>query len=239
MDELSIFCFKTLEQFLLGTSSNKRARLARLAEESLSFTETYMGPRGHSLESALHQYEGEWATYDEMLEVGFGRVYLWFAKAVKRAGSNVFAQIWIDAQNLQTMIDTLPGETDTPEYEAWVEAVEDLEARFFDAGGLAAYRKVILNFTVSNPAERQHLLQQYKSNDEEHLRQWRLGPGRIRQGLSVVFDVGERVFHQKHGYGEIRSIDTHGVWIAFEKSAIFKIAPNFIVSAKDAPHHQN
>ena len=47
--------------------------------------------------------------------------------------------------------------------------------------------------------------------------------------------VGERVFHQKFGYGEILGIEGDKLEIAFEKAGIKKVVARFVCGADDIP----
>jgi DNA helicase-2/ATP-dependent DNA helicase PcrA len=64
-----------------------------------------------------------------------------------------------------------------------------------------------------------------------------------REARSPVIDaqavsahtVGERVFHQKFGYGAIRGIDGDKLEIEFEKAGVKKVVARFITGADDVP----
>ena len=47
----------------------------------------------------------------------------------------------------------------------------------------------------------------------------------------VGFTVGERVFHQKFGYGRVTSIDRNKLAIAFDKAGDKKVLDSFVVAA--------
>ncbi len=47
--------------------------------------------------------------------------------------------------------------------------------------------------------------------------------------------VGERVFHDKFGYGEVTTIEGDKLEIAFEKAGLKKVVARFIVGAEDVP----
>ena len=47
--------------------------------------------------------------------------------------------------------------------------------------------------------------------------------------------VGERVFHQKFGYGRIEAIEGDKLEIAFEKAGIKKVVAKFVTGADDVP----
>jgi DNA helicase-2/ATP-dependent DNA helicase PcrA len=49
-----------------------------------------------------------------------------------------------------------------------------------------------------------------------------------------AFNVGDRVFHQKFGYGEVRSVDTDKLTIAFEHSGEKRVMDSFVVPAAEA-----
>lgn len=50
-----------------------------------------------------------------------------------------------------------------------------------------------------------------------------------------AYTVGDRVFHQKFGYGEVMSIEGDKLEIEFDKSGTKKVVARFIVSADDVP----
>ena len=47
--------------------------------------------------------------------------------------------------------------------------------------------------------------------------------------------MGERVFHQKFGYGEIIGIEGDKLEIAFEKAGTKKVVARFVCGADDIP----
>lgn len=49
------------------------------------------------------------------------------------------------------------------------------------------------------------------------------------------FVIGERVFHQKFGYGAIQGIEGDKLEIAFEKAGVKKVVAKFITGADDIP----
>jgi DNA helicase-2/ATP-dependent DNA helicase PcrA len=49
------------------------------------------------------------------------------------------------------------------------------------------------------------------------------------------FVVGERVFHQKFGYGTIQAMEGDKLEIAFEKAGTKKVVAKFITAADDIP----
>ena len=64
-----------------------------------------------------------------------------------------------------------------------------------------------------------------------------------RESKSSVIDmqansshtVGERVFHQKFGYGTISGIEGDKLEIAFEKAGLKKVVARFVTGAEDIP----
>ena len=51
----------------------------------------------------------------------------------------------------------------------------------------------------------------------------------------AVFEVGERVFHQKFGYGHITGIEGDKLDIAFDKAGAKKVVASFVTGAEDVP----
>jgi DNA helicase-2/ATP-dependent DNA helicase PcrA len=49
------------------------------------------------------------------------------------------------------------------------------------------------------------------------------------------FTIGERIFHQKFGYGSIEGIEGDKLEIAFEKAGIKKVVAKFVTAADDIP----
>ena len=49
------------------------------------------------------------------------------------------------------------------------------------------------------------------------------------------FETGERVFHQKFGYGSIIGIEGDKLEIAFEKAGTKKVVASYISAADDIP----
>ena len=49
------------------------------------------------------------------------------------------------------------------------------------------------------------------------------------------FTVGERVFHQKFGYGTISGIEGDKLDIDFEKAGSKKVVSRFVTSSDDVP----
>ena len=68
------------------------------------------------------------------------------------------------------------------------------------------------------------------------------GVSQPRESRDVVIDatavsshtLGERVFHQKFGYGAITGIEGDKLEVAFEKAGVKKIVAKFVVSADQA-----
>ena len=54
---------------------------------------------------------------------------------------------------------------------------------------------------------------------------WHLPERKVPEG---GFDVGERIFHQKFGYGRILTIDGEKLEIAFEKAGTKKVMMSFV-----------
>ena len=50
---------------------------------------------------------------------------------------------------------------------------------------------------------------------------------------SSVFMIGDRVFHQKFGYGKIQDMEGDKLQIEFEKAGNKKVVSKFIVLAED------
>ena len=50
-----------------------------------------------------------------------------------------------------------------------------------------------------------------------------------------AYQIGERVFHQKFGYGAVTGIEGDKLDIAFEKSGAKKVVARFVTSADDVP----
>jgi DNA helicase-2/ATP-dependent DNA helicase PcrA len=47
--------------------------------------------------------------------------------------------------------------------------------------------------------------------------------------------VGERVFHQKFGYGAILGIEGDKLEVEFDKAGVKKVVARFITGAEDVP----
>ena len=50
-----------------------------------------------------------------------------------------------------------------------------------------------------------------------------------------AFSLGERVFHQKFGYGSVEGIEGDKLEIAFEKAGVKKVVARFLCAADDVP----
>jgi DNA helicase-2/ATP-dependent DNA helicase PcrA len=57
---------------------------------------------------------------------------------------------------------------------------------------------------------------------------WRVAPAPSRNG---GFKVGDRVFHQKFGYGRVRAVEDSKLEIAFDKAGLKKVMDSFVESA--------
>ena len=47
--------------------------------------------------------------------------------------------------------------------------------------------------------------------------------------------VGDRVFHQKFGYGAVTEIEGDKLTVAFEKAGVKKVVASFVTGADDIP----
>ena len=54
------------------------------------------------------------------------------------------------------------------------------------------------------------------------------------EAATVPFDLGERVFHQKFGYGAITAIEGDKLDVAFDKAGVKKVVARFVVAADSA-----
>jgi len=50
-----------------------------------------------------------------------------------------------------------------------------------------------------------------------------------------VFGLGDRVFHQKFGYGAVIATEGDKLEIAFDKAGVKKVVAKFITGADDIP----
>lgn len=57
----------------------------------------------------------------------------------------------------------------------------------------------------------------------------------IDLAATSAFAVGERVFHQKFGYGQIAAIEGDKLEVAFDKSGVKKVVASYIMAADDVP----
>jgi hypothetical protein len=55
------------------------------------------------------------------------------------------------------------------------------------------------------------------------------------KGHSQILEFGERVFHQKFGYGKVTSIDGDTIEVSFEKSGDKKVKSNYLLSKDMIP----
>ena len=53
-------------------------------------------------------------------------------------------------------------------------------------------------------------------------------------GGDSLYGLGERVFHQKFGYGAVTAIEGDKLEVAFDKAGVKKIVAKFIVPAESA-----
>ena len=49
------------------------------------------------------------------------------------------------------------------------------------------------------------------------------------------FEIGQRVFHQKFGYGEVKAAEGDKVTVAFEKAGEKKVVARFLAAPDDVP----
>jgi len=57
----------------------------------------------------------------------------------------------------------------------------------------------------------------------------------IRLALkNADFDIGDRVFHQKFGYGAVEMIDDDKLSVAFEKAGTKKVVASYVTKAEKA-----
>lgn len=52
---------------------------------------------------------------------------------------------------------------------------------------------------------------------------------------ALAYDVGDRVFHQKFGYGLISAIEGDKLTVDFEKAGQKKVVAGFVNAADDIP----
>jgi DNA helicase-2/ATP-dependent DNA helicase PcrA len=72
--------------------------------------------------------------------------------------------------------------------------------------------------------------------DERPILQPREGSGQVIDLTAVsAYAVGERVFHQKFGYGTISAIEGDKLEIAFDKAGVKKVVARYICAADDVP----
>ncbi|MEL7216165.1 MAG: DNA helicase II, partial [Pseudomonadota bacterium] len=51
----------------------------------------------------------------------------------------------------------------------------------------------------------------------------------------TAFDLGERVFHQKFGYGRIEAMEGDKLTVAFEKAGVKKVVASYVTGESDVP----
>lgn len=56
----------------------------------------------------------------------------------------------------------------------------------------------------------------------------------IDAAAESAFTIGERVFHQKFGYGRVEGVEGDKLEIAFDKAGIKRVVGRFLVSADEA-----
>jgi DNA helicase II / ATP-dependent DNA helicase PcrA len=49
------------------------------------------------------------------------------------------------------------------------------------------------------------------------------------------FDLGDRVFHQKFGYGAVTGIEGDRLEIAFDKAGVKNVVASYVTAADDIP----
>jgi DNA helicase-2/ATP-dependent DNA helicase PcrA len=112
-------------------------------------------------------------------------------------------------------------------------------------GGFGAARPVMSDTATSNIEERAIKSDVYNSPGWKRM-QDRASEGpkaKPNTGKSSVIDlkavaafmIGERVFHQKFGYGAVLSVDGDKVEVEFEKAGVKKVVSRFICAAEDVP----
>jgi DNA helicase-2/ATP-dependent DNA helicase PcrA len=112
-------------------------------------------------------------------------------------------------------------------------------------GGFGAARPVMSDTVTSNIEERAIKSDVYNSPGWKRM-QDRASEGpkaKPNTGKSSVIDlkavaafmIGERVFHQKFGYGAVLSVDGDKVEVEFEKAGVKKVVSRFICAAEDVP----
>ena len=55
----------------------------------------------------------------------------------------------------------------------------------------------------------------------------------VEDGAAAAFALGERVFHQKFGYGHVKGIEGNKLEIAFDKAGTKKVMDSFIQPASE------
>ena len=54
-------------------------------------------------------------------------------------------------------------------------------------------------------------------------------------GNSMALEIGEKVFHQKFGYGHVKIIEGDTISVQFKKSGDKKVKANFLLSKDSIP----
>ncbi len=113
------------------------------------------------------------------------------------------------------------------------------------AGMAAAASPAIMTAAQSDLQEKASRADVYNSPGWKRMqaRAGERGMGQPRESRTQVIDldavsaftVGERVFHQKFGYGAIQGIEGDKLDVAFEKAGAKKVVARFVVAADDVP----
>lgn len=70
-----------------------------------------------------------------------------------------------------------------------------------------------------------------KELPQEHIQHFNPNGVEIHNPPSTDFIIGERVFHEKYGHGDIIDLDDYGLYIKFDYSGIKKISQKFVAKA--------
>ena len=57
----------------------------------------------------------------------------------------------------------------------------------------------------------------------------------VNSNSESIYKIGERVFHQKFGYGQVASIEGDKLLIEFDKAGLKKVVSNFICKPDEIP----
>jgi DNA helicase-2/ATP-dependent DNA helicase PcrA len=89
------------------------------------------------------------------------------------------------------------------------------------------------SFGFDNSDGFQHLSWQSRRKARTQRQMDAISYGQIETNASVLkFDLGERIFHQKFGYGEITSVDGSKLEVKFEKAGSKKVVDSFVERTK-------